>query len=94
MESDLAVESSLFFLSKGFRFRKTFFPRESEKIWDECDVVITANPLLFTNKPENKKIVKIKRDFNNEKTGNLEYNNFSELMEDKDFFKKIHKIKN
>ena len=27
------------------------------------------------------------------KTGNLEYNNFSELMEDKDFFKKIHKIK-
>lgn len=94
MESDLAVESSLFFLSKGFRFRKTFFPRESEKIWDECDVVITANPLLFTNKPEDKKIVKIKRDFNNEKTGDLEYNDFSELMEDKDFFKKIHKIKN
>ena len=44
-EEALTIQSTFFFLSKiGTRVRKIFFPKKVSEIWDECDVVITANP--------------------------------------------------
>ena len=44
-EESLTIQSSYFFLSKiGTRVRKIVFPREVSDLWDNYDVIITANP--------------------------------------------------
>ena len=61
-------------------------------MWDECDVVVTANPALFEDDSDNKgKIVLINRDFNEKykEKAFLNYDNLSEIIDDNDFFKKI-----
>jgi len=92
-EEELTIQSTYFFLSKiGSRVRKVIFPRSISEIWDECDAVITANPDLFKEDiPENKKIILINRVFNKDckEKAFLNYDNLSEIIEDKDFFKKI-----
>ena len=46
-EGGLTIQSTYFFLSKlGTRARKMFFPVKINEIWEECDVVITANGLF------------------------------------------------
>lgn len=90
-EEALTIQSTFFFLSKiGSRVRKVFFPKNVSEIWEECDVVITANNELFENEtPEGKKIVLINREFNaeNKDKAFLNYDNLSELIEDNNFFK-------
>lgn len=89
-EEALTIQSTFFFLSKiGTRVRKVIFPKNVSEIWNECDVVITANNDLFENVPEGKKIVLINREFNaeNKDKAFLNYDNLSELIEDNNFFK-------
>ena len=89
-EEALTIQSTYFFLSKiGTRVRKVFFPRDIKEIWDECDVVITANNDLFTEEvPEGKKIVLINREFNSENKDKafLNYDNLSDVIDDNNFF--------
>ena len=92
MESDLTIQSSYSFLSKiGSRIREVYFPIDSATIWDRCDVLITANPRFFYNKKDNKKIVKIKKDYNKELKSDLEYDSLFSLIKDNNFFEKIFK---
>ena len=90
-EEALTIQSTFFFLSKiGTRVRKIFFPKNVSEIWDECDVVITANPdVLKEEVPGFGKIVLINREFNAEYKDKafLNYNNLSEIIEDNNFFK-------
>lgn len=92
-EEALTIQSTFFFLSKiGTRVRKVFFPTTIDEVWDECDVVVTANNEFFENEvPEGKKVVLINRPFNEEYKDKafLNYNNLSYLIEDNDFFNKI-----
>lgn len=92
-EEELTIQSTYFFLSKiGTRVRKVIFPRKVSEVWDECDVVVTANPALFEDDSDNKgKIVLINRDFNEKykEKAFLNYDNLSEIIDDNDFFKKI-----
>ena len=92
-EEALTIQSTFFFLSKiGTRVRKVFFPTTIDEVWDECDVVVTANDEFFENEvPEGKKVVLINRPFNEEYKDKafLNYNNLSYLIEDNDFFNKI-----
>lgn len=94
-EEALTIQSTFFFLSKiGTRVRKVFFPTTIDEVWDECDVVVTANDEFFENEvPEGKKVVLINRPFNEEYKDKafLNYNNLSYLIEDNDFFNKIKK---
>ena len=89
-EEALTIQSTFFFLSKiGTRVRKVFFPRDIKEIWDECDVVITANNDLFIEElPEGKKIVLINREFNSENKDKafLNYDNLSDVIDDNNFF--------
>ena len=89
-EEALTIQSTFFFLSKiGTRVRKVFFPRDIKEIWDECDVVITANNDLFIEElPEGKKIVLINREFNfeNKDKAFLNYDNLSDIIDDNNFF--------
>lgn len=59
--------STLFFLSKfGCLIEKIKFYSKSTigSMWDEIDVLLTANPDYITNTPEGKTIVKYKTEYN------------------------------
>lgn len=91
-EEALTIQSTFFFLSKiGARVRKVLFPKEKSEVWNECDVVITANNDMFDDVPEGKKIILINREFNKENKDKafLNYDNLSEIIEDDNFFSKL-----
>lgn len=92
-EGEITIQSTYFFLSKlGARVRKMIFPKNIKEVWDECDVVITANKEFFDEEiPQNKKVVLINRPFNAEVKDKAfaNYDNLSNVIEDTEFFKKI-----
>lgn len=84
MEYGLTIQGTYFFLSKiGCRVREVYFPIDSATIWDRCDVLVTANPKLISEKPIDKKVVKIKADYNTTLSGD---DNFDKAA---DFFGEI-----
>jgi hypothetical protein len=59
--------ATLFFLSKfGCLLENIIFYSESTKniIWDEVDILLTANPDLLLNYPQNKFVVKYETKYN------------------------------
>lgn len=90
MECDLTIQSTYAFLAKiGSRVREVYFPIDSSTVWDKCDVLITANPRFFANKKDDKKIIKINKEYNKECIGFFEYNSLDEVIKDKEFIEKI-----
>jgi hypothetical protein len=74
--------ASLFFLSKfGCLLEKVVFYSEVTKnqMWDQVDVLITANPELILNKPEDKVVIKFNRDYNKNIKSELEISTLSDL---------------
>ena len=83
--------SSLFFLSKfGCLVEKIFFYSEITKnnMWNDIDILLTANPSLLLNKPSNKIVIKYTTHFNEDIES--EYS-ISSLSEFEDKLKKIIK---
>lgn len=59
--------ASLFFLAKfGCLLEKVIFYSETTKknMWNEVDVLLTANPELLNNKPDNKLVIKFETNYN------------------------------
>lgn len=76
--------ASLFFLSKfGCLVENIKFYSEQTKteMWDSIDVLLTANPDLLLNKPENKIIIKYKTTYNSEIEMKHEVGSLKELKE-------------
>ena len=74
--------SSLFFLSKfGCLVEKVFFYSEITKnnMLDEVDILLTANPDLLLNKPNNKIIIKFITDYNKNIKSDYEISSLSDL---------------
>lgn len=91
-EEALTIQSSYFFLSRiGTRVREVIFPTDLNEVWDKCDTVITANKSMVESKPQGKKVVLIKRPFNEgcETSSNLVYESLTDIINDKDFFEKL-----
>lgn len=83
MEYGASIGNTYFFLSKiGTKVRNTYFPIDSLTIWDKCDVLITANPNLITNKPDGKQVIKIKTEYNNEVSADYTFNSLSNFLTD------------
>ena len=84
MEYGLSIGNTYFFLSKlGTKIREVYFPKDSQTIWDKCDVLITANPDLLNCKPDSepfKTSVKIKMDYNKDCYADFEYPSFSSFL--------------
>jgi hypothetical protein len=81
MEYGITIPATYWFISKlGCRAREIYLPTDSTTIWDKCDVLITANPNLLELKPEGKKTVKIKADYNADCPADFEYNNMLEFL--------------
>ena len=93
-EDALAIQSTFFFLSKiGARVRKVFFPKKVIEIWDDCDVVITANPdVLKEDIPGFGKVILINREFNSEYKDKAfaNYDNLSDIINDNNFLKQLY----
>ena len=93
-EDALAIQSTFFFLSKiGARVRKVFFPKNVKEIWDECDVVITANDQIFDEQiPRYGKVILINREFNKDSKDKAfaNYDNLSDIIDDDNFLKQFY----
>ena len=92
-EMNLSIPSTLGFLARtGMKFRNIKFPIDSTKMWDKCDIIITANPKLLSMTPDGKHSFKINAPYNKEVKGTYEFDTIVELIQDKD--KTVEKIIN
>ena len=76
--------ASLFFLSKfGCLIEQVFFYCEITKnnMWNNVDILLTANPNLLLEKPENKIVVKYNTNYNKQIKSDYEINSLSEFNE-------------
>lgn len=76
--------SSLFFLSKfGMLIEKIFFYSEITKkdMWNSIDVLLTANPYLLLERPENKIVIKYVTNYNKDIPSDYEITSLSELKQ-------------
>lgn len=76
--------ASLFFLSKfGCLLEKVIFFSESTKknMWNEIDILLTANPSLLLEVPKGKKVIKFESVYNKEIDSECEIKSISELTE-------------
>ncbi len=90
-EKGLSIQSTYYFLSKiGCRVREMFFPKRGEEMWEKCDVIITTNKHIVKSKPENKKVVLIKTNDNQNLIDkcDLVYDSLYDLLEDSEFLNK------
>jgi FMN phosphatase YigB (HAD superfamily) len=81
--------ATLFFLSKyGCLVEKLiFFSNVTiNNLWNDIDILVTANPILIKNKPENKIIVKYNSTYNTDINCNYEINSLNDF---KDLYKKL-----
>ena len=89
-EFNASIGFTYFFLSQmGTRIRETYFPTDSLTIWDKCDVLVTADPLLLQNKPEGKISVKIEMPYNENCQADYTYETLSALIGDEEFLDKV-----
>jgi hypothetical protein len=67
----------------GCEFEKVIFYSNStiDSMWDEIDVLLTANPALLLNHPYNKTLIKYNTDYNQEIKSDFEINTIKELEE-------------
>jgi hypothetical protein len=76
--------SSLFFLSKfGCLLEKVFFFSEitKESMWNQVDVLLTADPTLLLEKHEGKVVIKFITDYNKQIKSDYEISSLSEFSE-------------
>jgi hypothetical protein len=74
--------ASLFFLSKfGCQLEKVKFYSNStiNSMWNEIDVLLTANPSLLLDYPSDKTLIKYNTDYNKNVTSEYEINKIKEL---------------
>ena len=83
-EIEKSKPATLFFLSKfGCLIEKIkFFSKITEDtLWDETDILLTANPNLILTKPEGKIVVKYKTTYNVEEEADFEIEKLEDLKE-------------
>lgn len=82
-EMNLSIQSTLSFLARfGVRIREIHFPVDSVKMWDKCDIMITANPNLLNAKPDGKVSIKINAPYNTEAKGDYEFDSMLDVIHD------------
>lgn len=91
LESNLTIQATLSYLSVNMcRVRDIRFPTDSTKMWDTCDLIITANPNILSAKPDGKVSVKIKQPYNDGIEADYTYDDMEALIHDTD--RKIIKL--
>jgi len=92
VENRFSIPSTLFFLSRmTARFKNIKFVDKATEMWDDIDVLITTDPEILTlGAPWGKKLVKLKRPYNEKiKAGSLEVLQVNDLTDNPEFEKII-----
>lgn len=83
MEMGLTIQSTLSFLNRiGSRVREYYFPIDSMTIWDKCDILITSNPKLIENCPEDKVVIVITTPYNKNIETKYRFNTLLDVIND------------
>lgn len=89
-EVNKAIPSTFFFLSKtGSRIKKINFVKQNEDEWCDFDILITANPIALSAKPEGKVSVKINAPYNKLSDSDYTLDSILEFINDNDLRNKI-----
>ncbi len=89
-ENSQSIPPTLFFLGKSMiRFKNYKFYDNFKDYWNDCDILITTNPELLVDVPENKTVIKMKRPYNNKIESEYEYIQLYDLIKDEKFNKLI-----
>lgn len=89
-EFNASIGFTYFFLSQiGTRVREVYFPKDSSKIWDICDVLVTADPDLIKGKPEGKIAIKIETPYNKDVEADYTYEYLSAFLDDTEIIGKL-----
>lgn len=84
-ELGITISATLSFLAAhGVRAREYYFPVNSMTIYDKCDILITANPNLVKNCPEDKTVIMIDRPYNKNVETKYLFRNLFEVIKDED----------
>ena len=82
-EFNTSIGYTCFFLSQiATRVREIYFPKNSADIWEKCDVLVTADPKLLSEKPEGKKTVKIEMPYNEGIEADFTYSGLDKFIEE------------
>jgi hypothetical protein len=82
--------ATLFFLSKlGFTGNSIKFVLDTKKLWDDVDVLVTANPVALDSKPEGKISVKIEATYNENTESDYTLESILDFINNEGQFKKI-----
>ena len=89
-EFNTSIGYTCFFLSQiATRAREFYFPADHSKIWERCDILITADPDLLNEKPEGKIAIKIDAPYNTECESDYSYESLAKLFEDDEIKEKL-----
>lgn len=85
-EQNPSISPTLFFLSKIRPLVRTYlFPKTDTEIWDKADIVITTNPAIIDSAPQDKTIVMLNRQHNQESKADFIATNIIDLVKDNGF---------
>ena len=91
-EEAISIQSTFFFLSRiGTRVREVIFPSSMDELKGKFDAMITANSEVINKFNNFTRIVKINREWNENDECFLNYDSMLDIINDKDFIKKITK---
>jgi len=91
-EYDKSIGASYFCLSKhATKIRETHMLLDENLAWEKCDVLITANPQLINNTPDNKIVIKINASYNEESETEFEFASLMDFLNDIDILDKLNK---
>jgi hypothetical protein len=77
---EMMIPSTLHFLCKmNCDIQNYIFRKNSIDLWEEVDIIITDNPFLIDNKPNNKKVIKVKKFYNLNNNSDYTINNLIEI---------------
>lgn len=89
-EFNTSIGFTLFFIYRmATRARRLLFPKDRKEIWDECDILVTADAKLLDTKPEDKVSVKIETEYNKECKADYAYPSLIAFIRDKENFAKV-----
>ena len=89
-EYDKTIGATHFFLNKiALKIRETHLLLKEEDVWNKCDVLITANPILLSLKPEGKITIKIDTSYNVETESDFSYDDLMDFMNEPEIIEKI-----
>lgn len=78
-----SIGGSMMFIGKyATRIREVHMLLEEYKAWEKCDIIITANPNIILNKPEDKIAIKINAPYNEEVKCDLVYEGLMDFLND------------